>query len=106
MKIRKGFVSNSSSSSFIVATKNDKQKEFLDKYTNSLYSGSLNPLIVKEYIEDCSRYDDKDEYFIKTLLQYEELKNKMFYLGVDQEFGEATKIVLEAVNIEILKELD
>ena len=66
MKVRNGFVSNSSSSSFIVATKKDQHlKAIVEVDINDLVQYSISSVeeaidyITEDY---CFRYDDWDKY--------------------------------------------
>lgn len=103
MKIRTGFVSNSSSSSFIIGigkvTKNKRSrfKEWYNKITlgNTFYEGEVNFLTseeifnkdVHDYIPDDIEYDyDKDELVVKAPVNSEpEIRMPFDPLDIDRD---------------------
>lgn len=89
-KIRTGFVSNSSSSSFVITDKNnfDEAKSIL-KYGLDYYE--LNDKLYTSTISDC-----RDEYYdISNISEhsYEYLENSLDWVGVEGERGVDTVYV-------------
>ena len=72
MKIRQGFVSNSSSSSFIVTIPEGFQVTNDVAKSVSLTIGELQP-IMDEFIKDGSVYSDEDDY--------DEMAYRLFHSG-------------------------
>lgn len=112
MKIRNGFVSNSSSSSFIVAAKSEEDlnadvtfninlAEFLDRYRDPID----NETDLRDYFKDVYYYIDReediddDETFKECLAKIKEGK-KIYFLSCESDSGDPTEQALYAMGLE------
>lgn len=71
MKIRSGFVANSSSSSFIITNISNKTKTLVDFVKE-------NPQLIREFVIDYDWYKDNPEYTQENLLESARQHNEIF----------------------------
>jgi len=71
MKIRKGFVSNSSSTSFIITNTSDEQKDLVDFVKE-------NPELIKMFKKEFDWYREDSRYTQKTLIESARTNNIIF----------------------------
>jgi len=77
MKIRNGFVSNSSSSSFMIENKTDKDLTLVDFITEQ-------PNLIQEYVDEYDR--DDPEYTQENLLISAKLNNVTFKAKTEEAY--------------------
>jgi hypothetical protein len=71
MKIRTGFVSNSSSSSFIIINKTNKEKSLVDFVKE-------NPEIIEQFVSEFDWHENEEDYDQPHLLKSAEENNFIF----------------------------
>lgn len=109
MKIRNGFVSNSSSSSFIISSNKNEEIKINMKFKNinefrkfveeNFYDSRSNVVKTKKQLEDCMGFDEEDELDDCT----NELKeNDVIYFSVEQSNEDMFRALIENSNIKIL----
>jgi hypothetical protein len=110
MKIRNGFVSNSSSSSYIVTLKNKTFKEFASNFLaeGDFYDYDPQSLIkkMKLDIEEYKQHDTtKQEWYKDWIKQTEETLNKMEKIYNKKGLcPELLKVIMEKYGIKVTEE--
>lgn len=116
MKIRKGFVSNSSSSSFVVKLKDlpeSVQKEMICPHCGSKYRHNFNTIF--NYIDGLCRYAEdeitnnifKETYLLDDYKDRDDL-NQIFVIEVDRCNTERINAIYDEIdngNLELIKEV-
>ena len=92
MKNRNGFVSNSSSTSFIITNISGKRKTLVDFVKE-------NPQLIEEFKKEFSRYEDVSEYTQEKLIESARENNIRFYGSNKKEcvFGDESGTLIGQV---------